>query len=106
MSNFELHPYKKDGSTFRSKPSFLSNEYITKHCNFYLQDHLQRNEDGSITTYYQLKTKQIKHINTTMAYNIECPKCRAYLKVCQLGSDGNTHSWYICPKCTNRRNKS
>lgn len=95
MANYELIPYKKGRNSFRTKHhSFLSDAAIQKKCTHYLRDTLV-NENGIIKKYYQVHTKEITHINTTMAYNIECPNCRTQLKIHNLYSDGNKHSWYI-----------
>lgn len=101
--NLELYPYKKDGETFRVENRFyMFSDYgiiNVSNCKLYLKDKLVKNDNGNINTYYQLHTKYPIILNDTLPYNIECPKCRTYLKLHQLNAGLYEHSWYVCPRC-------
>ena len=102
MSNYNLMRLNKtDRNILTPQNTSYSKEYCDAHCDLYLTEQLDRNEDGKSQRNYRLHARAAHTPEMALAYEIKCPKCGNTLKQIARQRTLTDLGLYTC-KCCNK----
>ena len=103
MGNYSLHNYK-GGKRLFPKNEWLTEEYLEEHEPFFMTEQFVK--DGFKTySRFRFRTCEPMRFTDTLEYDLECPRCRGTLRLCDMPRDVKTHGLYKCRRCDDEMNK-
>ena len=100
MSNYNLQKLNKtDRNILTPQNTFYSKEYCDAHCDLYLTEQLDRNENGKSQRNYRLHARAAHTPEMALAYEIKCPKCGNTLKQIARQRTLQDLGLYTCKGC-------
>lgn len=88
-----------EGKYLAPKSSGNTDEFVMENNDMCLVEHCVDAGYGKYKYRFRLHTGQPARFEDTLEYDIACPRCHTYLRLCGRPLDAYDHGLYKCPAC-------